>query len=70
MLKDITSEKSYLLQFAVQVDPFCRDMLDDALPDFTTFRMSKHDVCHKLLDAWEIHWFLLSKKNLSIIRGE
>ena len=31
--------------------------------------MSKHDVCHKLLDGWEILWFLLSEKNISIIRG-
>ena len=69
MLEGIVGEKEYLLQYAAQVDPVFRDMIDDVLPDRVTARMKKHTVCEHLVDLWDILRFLHSKRDLVIARG-
>jgi hypothetical protein len=69
VLEDIVREKEYLLQYAAQVDPIFRDMIENVLPDRVTTRMKKHTVCKHLVDMWDILRFLHTKRDLVIARG-
>ena len=70
ILKQITSKKAYLLEYAKSVDPLCRSMLDGVVPDCVTFSMKKQDICRTLLGVYDIVWFLLPIEVINIARGK
>jgi hypothetical protein len=67
MIDDIVEARDSLLLYAEQVDPFCQDMLDDAIPNQLSSKTKKHEICKHLVDMWDIFKFLLSKKDLSTV---
>jgi hypothetical protein len=54
MIDDIVEARDSLLLYAEQVDPICRDMLDDASPNQLSSKTKKHEICKHLVDMWDI----------------
>jgi hypothetical protein len=69
IIDDIVVVKGDLLQYAAGVDKIYRDMLDDAIPDHIRMKMKKHCMCQHFIKMWDVFRFLLSKKTLSVARG-
>jgi hypothetical protein len=69
IIDDIVVVKGDLLQHAAGVDKIYRDMLDDVIPDHVGMKMKKHCMCQHFIKMWDVFRFLLSKKSLSVTRG-